>query len=68
MHLHSRLKRLEKKFLDQQQHWAVFSINDYANEDEKAKAQAKLVEDYFSKEGRRPTICVFINEIPGNST
>lgn len=68
MHIYARLKSLEKKFLDRKQHWAVFSIPYYENADEEAKARAKLVEEYLSREGHRPTICIFVNEIPGNST
>lgn len=67
MQFNSRLQRLEKKLIGDQQGWAVFSINFYEEEGEKRKAQERLLEDYLSAGKPRPTVCIFINEIPGSS-
>ncbi len=64
MYYHSRLLRLEKKLIEDQQIWAVFSINYYENEQDKSKAQERVLAKYLSAGKLRPTACVFINEVP----
>jgi hypothetical protein len=65
MKITSRIKRLEKKLLGNQELWAVFTIGYYEDSHEKDLAEKCLLSEYLSKGNPRPSHCVFTNDMPG---
>lgn len=59
-----RLKKLEKKFFREQEHWAVFTMDCYNNPEHRKQAQQRLIDEYIARGAPRPTYRIFVNEIP----
>lgn len=67
MKITSRIKKLEKKLLGNQELWAIFTIGYYADPHERDLAEKRLLSEYLSHGNPRPSHCVFTNDMPGPS-
>lgn len=64
MRLSSRIRKLEKRLVDDIVHMAVFTIKPCQTEDEYELTTQRLVEEYIAQGYPLPTLRVFVNEVP----
>lgn len=67
MKITSRIKKLEKKLLGNQELWALFMIGYYEDCRERDVAENRLLSEYLSKGNSHPSHCVFTSDVPGSS-
>lgn len=66
MKICNRIKKLEKKLLNNKETWAVFKIAYYTHQDQKTSAQQRLLKEYLAQGYPYPSYCLFINDVPGS--
>lgn len=68
MRISDRIKKLEKKMEINKDIWAVFTIGYYEDEQKQKAAQGRLLASHLAEGYPRPNICLFVNEIPGETS